>query len=94
MAKAKPCQQQCKKANSSECQAIDILKKTKPLVRSTLGRNVTEKLQQKLAEKKVSVRSEKTLEAIAEIIQEQLDGVKSRIYPRIDAAIENLKQGK
>lgn len=68
----------------------EVLKKTKPLIRSDWGgKDAIEQIKKKMSAHGI-VCGDKSSAAILEIVKEQIEGVRKRMTPRLDAVIKRI----
>lgn len=80
-----------KKADYSDEDTRTLLKKSKQLVRTDFGGSSqpTEVIRKKLEARGIPA-GPKSCEAIKELLEEQVESCRKRIFPRIDEAIKRL----
>lgn len=80
-----------RKTDLSDETPVQILKKAKPLIRTDFGgADPLEVIRKRMAARGV-VAGPKSCAAIKELLEEQAESDRKRIFPRIDAAIERLE---
>lgn len=79
----------CATKDFSKVKTYNVLKKANPLLRTDWGgsKQPLEVIKKKLAERGCNISSDKTLQAIKEICEEQVAGCRKRVSRRINEAI-------
>lgn len=81
-----------RKSNYDDESTVKVLKTAKPFVRADWGgKDKIEQVKKKMAERGIEC-GDKSAIAILDIIAEQLNGVRNRLYPRIDEVINRLSE--